>query len=140
MRVPGFFVFLEVVLPPTRVSPSILMCSGADWPDYRSTLQRGPVRLYHAATSMMPNGHMRSCAGRGAKATVESIISVCLETRWLVHGFYFPERYVGLSESGRLVSRHRILPSSCGERPGPTTETPRRKLFTHRFKTQNFIF
>ena len=44
---------------------------GATGPDYRSTLQRGLVRSNHAAISMMPNGYMRSCAGRGAKA-VES--------------------------------------------------------------------
>ena len=36
-----------------------------------ATLPRGPVGLYRAATPIMPNGHMRSCAGRGAKA-VES--------------------------------------------------------------------
>jgi hypothetical protein len=32
---------------------------------------RAPARLYRVATPIMPNGHMRSCAGRGAKA-VES--------------------------------------------------------------------
>ena len=57
---------------PARVSSYIPMCSGVQTgPDYRSTLQRGLVRSYHAAISMMPNGYMRSCAGRGAKA-VES--------------------------------------------------------------------
>jgi len=45
---------------------------GADCPDYHSTFQRGLVRLYHAATPMVSNGYMRSCAGRGAKA-VESV-------------------------------------------------------------------
>ena len=70
--VPGVFRFSGGSTAPLPVFLSIYPCAArCSLAGRNATLPRGPVGLYRAATPIMPNGHMRSCAGRGAKA-VES--------------------------------------------------------------------
>ena len=58
VRVPGFFVFPEVELPPPVFLLHTHVQRGATGLDYRSTLQRGLVRSYHVVISRMPKGYM----------------------------------------------------------------------------------
>ena len=71
MRVPGFFVFPEVVLPPARVSSSILICSGVQTGRIIVPLYKGPSQIVrHCYFDDAERVHAVLCRERGQGSRV----------------------------------------------------------------------